>query len=615
MSGHRPEEITDQHLRRLALVYLRQSTQKQVEEHKGSTAFQRDQKAHALRWGWPEKAIVVIDDDLGVSGRTVEAREGFKRMRRLVAQEDVGIICMSLSDRMGRNSDDSESLLSLCRDTDTLLAIDGAIVDLNDPSDRLLARIRANFAEFENDQRTLLSMNTKRKLAANGHAVNKPPTGYVVAEKGKWVKDQDITVRERVEQVFRIYDTLGTVGKVTQFFARNGLEFPIRCGATPLRWVHPTRVRIHCMLTNPAYGGWYIWGRRPLVRGTRVDRRRKTTWDEWIKVPDHHEPYVSPADWHRINARLRSRPVTARPPAGMGPALCQGLLRCGKDGYKFKIHYHRKRRTRGFTYLCDRGYIERGLPKCWHVSGRNLDEVVVSELFRAFAPPEIDAVVAAAGDVNAAYEALRSQRAVEVERGRYEAELAEKRHKAVHPDNRLVEPVLQADLQRALEKVKELERRHFEEPLTRPLELTPEAVEAIRRLNVELPTVWGAATTTDQDRKDLLRLFVHEVRVVDVSPEDFKVDVEWVGGAVTRHSIFQPLAGGFIARRLAAEGLRAAEIAAHLNRLGVRTEKLRGPYSRHSILAILGLARRRAGLVKPRRVRPPSPHPTVGQPG
>ena len=83
--GIAPEKINRQHRDRLAIVYIRQSTVQQVERHQESTRLQYALVDRAIQFGWSRETIVVIDDDLGRSGATIEGRLGF---RRLVAEVD-----------------------------------------------------------------------------------------------------------------------------------------------------------------------------------------------------------------------------------------------------------------------------------------------------------------------------------------------------------------------------------------------------------------------------------------------------------------------------------------------------------------------------------------------
>ncbi|HXZ43873.1 MAG TPA: recombinase family protein, partial [archaeon] len=135
MEGNRPSKITPDHLGRLAAIYLRQSTPGQVLKNTGSTDYQRDQRIHAVQWGWPDTRIEVIDADLGLSGSSTKNRIGWQRLLKLVSEGKVGAIFISDVSRLNRSRRDFGILVELCREFDTLLVVDGTIVDFDDPHD------------------------------------------------------------------------------------------------------------------------------------------------------------------------------------------------------------------------------------------------------------------------------------------------------------------------------------------------------------------------------------------------------------------------------------------------------------------------------------------------
>ncbi len=314
MSQHRPHQIHDHHVASLAVVYRQEAPPQEVAEQPGSPAGPPHERELAIRWGWPKEAVLVIEEDRGASGSGT-GRDGFKRVRKLVAQEQVGIIMVSTTSRPPRFGSDLLSLCGLCQDTDTLIALNGAIADLNKQTDYRLANVRLIVVEEENQQRAERLMLAKRHYALRGRAVSRPPTGYVKTAKGQWEKDVP-AVQERIADVFRFYDSLGSVGKVVQFLVVKGLKMPLRTPAGQLRWVRPTHSRIYGILTNPAFTGHYIYGRHASVQGTLCRKHRKTTSEEQIVIPDHHEPYITIEEWHRINGRLKSHATRVRQQAG-----------------------------------------------------------------------------------------------------------------------------------------------------------------------------------------------------------------------------------------------------------------------------------------------------------
>jgi DNA invertase Pin-like site-specific DNA recombinase len=114
-------KITPSHLARLAVVYIRQSTNAQVESNRESTARQYDLQAFAAQLGWPLAHIRVIDQDLGISGSGLRERSGFAALAAKVALGQVGIVLALEVSRLARNNADWYRLLDLCGTTDTLI--------------------------------------------------------------------------------------------------------------------------------------------------------------------------------------------------------------------------------------------------------------------------------------------------------------------------------------------------------------------------------------------------------------------------------------------------------------------------------------------------------------
>lgn len=302
---HRPHQIQDHHLDRLAVVCRQEVHPQEVAEPSGSPASPSHERELVIRWGWPEKTILVIEETQNASSSGADSSDGFKRLCELVAQKQVGIIMMPVTSSLPQSGSDLLNLRGLCQATDTLIAINGAIVNLDRRTNDLFADIRAIVVKEENQWRTERTVRAKRYHATSGRAVSRPPTGYIVTGKGQWGKDV-LAVQERIKDVFRLYDSLGSVGKVVQFLVAKGLEMPLRTQTGQLHWVRPTYSRIYTILTNPAFAGWYVYGRHATVQSLLHRRQRKTTWEQRIVVPDHHEPYITIEEWHRINSRLRA---------------------------------------------------------------------------------------------------------------------------------------------------------------------------------------------------------------------------------------------------------------------------------------------------------------------
>jgi DNA invertase Pin-like site-specific DNA recombinase len=132
------DKITCQHRERLAIVYVRQSTPQQVERHQESTRLQYALVDRAADLGWERGRIVVIDDDLGRSGSTMEGRLGFQRLVAEVGLGNVGLVLGIEMSRLARSCRDWHQLLEICSLFDTLIADVDGVYDPAQYNDRLL---------------------------------------------------------------------------------------------------------------------------------------------------------------------------------------------------------------------------------------------------------------------------------------------------------------------------------------------------------------------------------------------------------------------------------------------------------------------------------------------
>jgi len=142
-------KISATHLTQLAIVYVRQSTPQQVVEHRESLARQYALAQHAQSLGWPKDRVQVIDDDLGLSGRSAEGRPGFQRLLTEVTLGHVGLVLGLEMSRLARSCRDWYQLLEVCGIFGTLLADQDGLYDPSDPNDRLLLGLKGQISELE----------------------------------------------------------------------------------------------------------------------------------------------------------------------------------------------------------------------------------------------------------------------------------------------------------------------------------------------------------------------------------------------------------------------------------------------------------------------------------
>lgn len=249
-------KITSSHLQRLAVVYLRQSTPAQVRLNVRSTERQYAIAGEAARLGWESERIVVVDGDLGVSGRGTHARESYKELVARVCLGEVGAIFGLEVSRLERNNADLLRLLEFCALTDTLVLDTDGIYDLQDFNDRLLLGLKAQMSEAELHIMAGRLQGAKRAAAQRGELRFGLPVGYVYDE-GQTIIDPDQEVQAAIADLFAAFVATGSAYGVLGAFT--GRRFPKRAWggawAGELRWGALSHSRVVWMLQNLATPG------------------------------------------------------------------------------------------------------------------------------------------------------------------------------------------------------------------------------------------------------------------------------------------------------------------------------------------------------------------------
>src|SRR5271166_1649222 len=608
-------KIGPAHLRREAWIYVRQSTMTQVRENTESLNRQYElvERAHGL--GWPADRVRVVDEDLGCSGAEATARAGFQGLVAAVGLGQVGLVLGIEVSRLARRNADWYHLLDLCAMTDTLIADADGLYHPGDYNDRLVLGLKGTMSEAElHVLRSRLDAGLRHK-AARGELRQLPPVGLDY-DDGRVVLSPDEAVRTAIAVVFDRFDELGSARQVVLSLRADGLRLPRRsAGARVIRWAEATYPAVHDLLTNPAYGGAYVFGRTKVSRhldeaGRIVARERELPREEWeVTIPEHHPGYVSWQTYLANQDRLRAN---ARPPRGQGGgaaregrALLQGLVVCGKCGRRMLVGYSGPD-GRVPRYLCAQGLRLYGSARsCQSLSGRRLDAAVVEEMFTVLQPAALAATAAALAEAEDQH--ARRVRAFEltVERARYEAERARRQFDAVEPENRLVTRSLERDWEARLGTLRQAEADLAAQRSRRPAVLTEEEVAWLSHAGADLRAVFDADTTTIRERKQLLRLLISEVVItVDRDAAQAAVRIRWEGGTQTDITVALPRRGVDSAIRTEADTLeRIRRLAVHyddatiarlLARQGVMTATGL-PFTRDRV----GSLRRKHGIAGP----------------
>lgn len=579
------DQLPDVVLRRKAVVYVRQSTQSQVQTNLESKRRQYDLVEEARRYGFAQ--IEVIDDDLGRSASGTVARPGFDRLVAWLCAGEVGAVLCFDASRLARNGRDWHHLLELCGLVEARVIDLEGIYDPCRPNDRLLLGMKGSISEFELGILRTRMFEAARAKAHRGELRLSVPIGYVWHREIGLGFDPDARLQEVIRLIFERFRKLGSGRQVLLSLTADGVHFPrpsdgkkmVSFDWTPIRYRNVISV-----LKNPFYAGVYVYGksekRTVLVEG----RLRKTyghgkpieQWDVMLK--DHHEAYIGWAEFERnqkqLAANAYSRADGVKSGRG-GQALLAGMLCCGRCGRRLTVAY--TGRIPQAVYRCDRPNFALGKPRCFTFGGRRPDAAITRELMRVVEPFSIDAALEAQ---RRHMESQADQRRIwelELQQARYEAGLAERRYAACDPDNRLIAAQLEKSWEAALQRVRQCEQRlqSFDQAKARAV------VPDLDGLANDLTAAWEAPGVTMRTWQQLLRTLIKDIVAdLDDATREVVLTIHWRGGQHSQVRVPKPRSGEHGCRtpdealaviRSMAGKWSDEHIAASLNRMSIPT--------------------------------------------
>src|SRR5215472_16897814 len=526
------------HLRRKAVIYIRQSTGHQVLTNTESQQLQRAMREHAHHLGWPDERIEVVETDLGRTAQSTERRDGYKALLAEVALGQVGIVLSYESTRLSRNCTDWYPLLDLCAYNQCLIADRDGVYDAATPNGRLLLGMKGILSEIElHTLRGRLIAGVQQK-AQRGDLALALPAGLLRQDDGVVVKDPDRAVQHAITLVFQTFLERTSASQVVRQFREQGLRLPRRHRNRETVWRTPTVAAVIALLRNPAYAGAVSYGKRqtqvpPAGGRPRPRRVPRAAWK--VLMHDRYPAYVTWETFTRVAALLddnygayehnRRRGVPRQ-----GAALLQGLVYCGRCGHKMMVQY-----KGGNEYLCNYLRGQTQAPVCQRVPADPVDQQVVAAFFEALAPAELDLYDHALAQRRQQQQEVDRAQQYALQRLAYEADRARHRYEQVDPAYRLVAAELERRWEAALQALQEAQE-HYARPRQAPAEamaIPPTLREAFSTLGDSLSTLWHQDTLSRAQRKALLRCLLEKVVLDRRTPDTITTRIVWRGGAVT----------------------------------------------------------------------------------
>lgn len=543
-------KVTASHLQRNAYLYVRQSTIRQVFENTESTKRQYGLRQKAVALGWPTENVIVIDRDQGQSGASATDREGFQRLVTEVGMGHAGIVLGLEVSRLARNCTDWHRLLEICALTNTLILDEDGLYDPTHFNDRLLLGLKGTMSEAElHVLRARLRGGIENK-ARRGELKSPLPIGFIYDEDDRVILEPDRQVQNTIRKFFKTFQEHGSASATVKHFRQQGWKFPrkLRRGIHKgtIVWGELVHSRALQLLHNPRYAGAFFFGRsRQRKKGDgHVDCRRLPP-DQWhTLLPDAHEGYITWDQYQRNRQQLsdNAQAVGAdrrKSPPGEGPALLQGLAVCGRCGKRMTVRYDCRETTPVPRYLCQRDGIEHGRPICQSIPGASIDEAIGQLLLEKVTPLALEVTLAVQHELQLRREEADVLRKQQVERARYEAELARARFLRVDPHNRLVADSLEADWNDKLRELTEAQE-HYEHYRQQDAAIVDDSTRSqVAELARDFPKLWNDSRTTHRDRKRIVRLMIEDVTLIH--DEQITAHVRFQGGGVESLHLPRPL--------------------------------------------------------------------------
>ncbi|MCY2983975.1 MAG: recombinase family protein [Planctomycetota bacterium] len=586
-------KVRESHLKRRGSVYVRQSTMTQIRDHQESTARQYAMKDRVVNLGWMANDVLVVDDDLGVSGSGNATRTGFRRLLKLITDGEIGIVAGLEMSRLARNSKDWSDLFEVCAIFDTLIADEDGVFDPQDPNDRLVLGLKGIISELELHTMKVRMERGKLNKAQRGEMFLDVPVGYVLDEHGLPQFDPDDSAKRVMAQFFSLFERMGTVYSVWHYMFEHDIKLPFRARKNKLHtidWRHPNVNTLQEIIKHPLYAGAYAYGRRKKYGKNTANTgdNKLLPPEQWkVLIKDRHPAYITWEQYLRNQERLKQNYQKAgfSGPARNGAALLGGLVKCGKCGGHMSLVYPQNANA---YYSCNSHTRKLGSPSCCaSIRTCILDDLVTGKVLEVLSPAGVELSLRVIEDERQRRQELEQLYVDKVSKAQYAVDLSQRRYQHVDPANRLVAAKLEKEWESALSEMKTAKDSLAELRSRQSTVIDAEERQQLTASASSIVQLWNTRAT-NKDKKELCRLLLEcvEMRVQGQS-EYVDVKLLWQGGFESCHQIVRTI--GTIKQwdrydelmdrilKMLLEGMLPRQIAATLNEEGMLSPQRRAP--------------------------------------
>lgn len=432
--------------------------------------------------------------------------------------------------------------------SNTLILDEDGIYDPAHFNDRLLLGLKGAMSEAELHVLKARLQGGILNKARRGELKIPLPIGLVYRADDVIAFDPDQHIQKSLRLVFDTFRKTGSAMRVIKWFQNESIRFPrrIRCGIGKgdVLWGTLDHSRCIQILHNPRYAGAFVYGRRRSARTAEFKPTLvKVPREEWeVVIQEAHVGYISWEEFERNQSTLTKNAGGFNngergrvPREGVG--LLQGRVICGHCGSRMRMRYQQVGGKLGAYYQCTEACVRQAGKLCQSIRGRCIDEAISALLLDTVAPAAIDVALAVQDEIAARIHESDAMRSIQLERARYDAELARRRYLKVDPDHRLVADTLEADWNQRLRQLNTLQSEHDQQREADRGLLSDDGRERILALAKDFPRVWNDAHIEPVERKRIVALLIEDVTLT--KREDITVQVRFRGGKT--HSFTLPL--------------------------------------------------------------------------
>lgn len=534
----------------MAIVYIRQSTLRQVLENKESTDRQYQLKKKAIELGWKEDKIVVIDEDLGISGASTEKRTGFKYLTAQVALGNVGAILGLEVSRFTRSCKDLYLLLELCIMNGTIIIDDDGIYGPGDYNDKIILGIKGLMSETELHILKSRMHGAKLNAAKKGELRFCLPIGLAYNSEKKIVLHPDERIQQFFHMLFEKFRQIKTARGVLRYFNEHNLMVPTReiCSdlASPIIWEAPHHNQIIKILKNPLYAGAYAYGksdnRKDSEGNTKTTIKPMETWSVLIK--NHHQGYITWDEYLNNIEQMKKNDFMRKGEHAIGIArdgiaLLQGIVFCGLCGRKMRTNYFTEGGNVVVFYICNYEKNTYCGKICQSMRGNEIDKAISDLFLKELKANKLDIAIRAIEKLKKEKEMLLNHLSKKLEDAEYVTERARRQYYKCEPENRLVAKSLETEWNEKILLVDSIKTEIEELKNNRTFQITEEQKDQILSLAADLPKIWYNPRTSNINKKRLLRVVIDDVTIKRVG-YNAEVAVRWKTGTISKLNVSIP---------------------------------------------------------------------------